>query len=158
MQEENQQIAARGRLKYTVIDVETGAEIESHELENLVVTAGLNLIRACFDAGTGTAITHFGLGAGTNSSDAVTAAQTDLQGATKIRDALTAKVATTDATLVCQYYLTSATGNGNTFNEAGLFTAASGGTMYNRIVLGTPIIKTASIAVSFVWTLTWAGV
>jgi hypothetical protein len=118
----------------------------------------LNLIRACFDAGTGTAITHFGLGAGTNSGDAVTAAQTDLQGATKIRDALTAKVATTDAALVCQYYLTSATGNGNTFEEAGLFTAASGGTMYNRLVLGTPIVKTASVAVSFVWTLTWAGV
>jgi hypothetical protein len=151
-------VLARGKLTWRILDAETGAPIEEHEQENLVVTAGLNLIRACFDAGTGTAITHFGLGAGTNSSDAVTAAQTDLQGATKIRDALTAKVATTDATLVCQYYLTSATGNGNTFNEAGLFTASTGGTMYNRLVLGTPIIKTASVAVSFVWTLTWAGV
>lgn len=151
-------IAARGVLRYTVMDADTGAVLAEHEQNNLVVTAGLNLIRACFDAGTGTAITHFGLGSGAGSTTAVAASQTDLQGATKNRYALTAKIATTDATLVAQYYLGSATENGNTINEAGLFTAASGGTMYNRVVLGTPIVKTASVAVSFVWTLTWAGV
>lgn len=153
-----QPIAARGTLQYSIIDAESGVILEKHKQPNLVVTAGLNLIRACFDAGTGTALTHFGLGSGAGSTTAVAASQTNLQGATKNRYALTAKVATTDATLVAQYYLSSTTENGNTINEAGLFTAASGGTMYNRIVLGTPIVKTASVAVSFVWTLTWAGV
>lgn len=158
MTEENQKIAARGVLRYQVIDVNTGDVIEEHEQQNLVVTAGLNLIRNCFNAGTGTSITHFGLGSGAGSTTAVAAGQTDLQGATKNRYALTAKDASTNATLVAQYYLGSATENGNTINEAGLFTAASGGTMYNRLVLGTPIVKTASVAVSFVWTLTWAAV
>ena len=155
--ETNQLIAAGGKLRWEVIDTETGKVIEQHEQDNLVVTAGLNLIRSCFATGTGTQITHFGIGAGAGSTTAAAAGQTDLQGATKARYTLTATDATTAATLVCQYYLGSATGNGNTYNEAGLFTAASGGTMYNRIVLGTPIVKTASVAVSFVWTLTWSA-
>lgn len=151
-------IGVSGKLKYDIIDASTGEIIESHEQENLVVTAGLNLIRACFNAGTGTSLTHFGLGSGAGSTTAVSASQTDLQGATKNRYAVTAKDASTDATLVVQYYLGSATENGNTINEAGIFTAAAAGTMYNRVVLGTPIVKTASVAVSFVWTLTWAAV
>lgn len=158
MTSETNRATATGKLTWEIIDAATGAILESHECENLVVTAGLNVIRDCFNNGTGVAITHFGLGAGAGANTAAAAGQTDLQGATKIRDSLTGKIGTSDAELVCQYYLTSATGNGNTFEEAGLFTAASGGTMYNRLVLGSPIIKTASVAVSFVWTLTWAGV
>lgn len=153
----NELLKSSGTLEYTIIDAKTGETLETHRVENLVVTAGLNLIRSCFSAGTGTQITHFGLGAGAGSTTAVAAGQTDLQGATKTRAVLTATDATTAATLVCQYYLGSATGNGNTYNEAGLFTAASGGTMYNRVLLATPIVKTASVAVSFVWTLTWAA-
>lgn len=153
----NQSITAKGKLRWEIIDTETGAVIEQHEKDNLVVTAGLNAIRQCFAAGTGAQITHFGLGSGAGSTTAAAAGQTDLQGATKTRAALTSTVATTDATLICQYYLGSGTLNGSTLNEAGLFTAASAGTMYNRIVLGTPIVKTASVAVSFVWTLTWSA-
>lgn len=155
--DETQTIAALGRLEVEVIDLASGAVIDRQEVNNLVTTAGLNLIRACFASGTGTTITHFGIGAGAGSTTAAAAGQTDLQGATKLRNALTSTDATTNATLVCQYYLGSATGNGNTWNEAGLFTAASAGTMYNRVVLATPIVKTASVAVSFVWTLTWAA-
>lgn len=150
-------LGASGTLKYEIIDVETGEVLESHEQKNLVVTAGLNLIRLCFNSGTGTSLTHFGLGSGVGSDTAAAAAQTDLQGATKNRYAVTSKDASTDGTLVVQYYLGSATENGNTIKEAGIFTAASAGTMYNRVVFGTPIVKTASVAVSFVWTLTWAA-
>lgn len=152
-----QETIATGRLEWKAVDVNTGSVVAEGAEHNLVVTAGLNLIRLCFASGTGTQITHFGIGAGAGSTTAAAAGQTDLQGATKARYALTSTDATTDATLVCMYYLGSATGNGNTYNEAGLFTAASGGTMYNRVVLGTPIVKTASVAVSFVWTLTWSG-
>lgn len=150
-------IKAAGRLDIDIIDAESGRVIESRSHNNLIVTSGLNLIRAALDTGTTSAITYFGLGAGAGSTTAVSASQTDLQGATKIRDVLTSRIATTDATIVCQYYLGSATGNGNTFNEAGLFTASSGGTMYSRVLL-TPIVKTTSVAVSFVWTLTWTAV
>lgn len=51
------------------------------------------------------------------------------------------------------YYLGSGSANGNTLGEAGLFNAASGGTMFARVKLSPTIVKTSSIAVTFTWTI-----
>jgi hypothetical protein len=41
----------------------------------------------------------------------------------------------------------------STETEAGIFNAASGGTMLCRVKLSPTIVKTASIAVTFTWTI-----
>lgn len=134
-------------------DVETGELLHSQEVHNLVVTAGLNLLRDAINTGTCAFVTHFALGTGTT---AVQPSDTTL-GTEVVREALADKNDDEDAQLVCQYYLASGVGNGNTLAEAGLFTAASGGTMYARVVLADPIIKTAAVATSFTWTLSWGA-
>lgn len=134
-------------------DAETGELLHSQETHNLVVTAGLNLIRDALNGGTIDPISHFAVGTG---STAVTAGDTELDTEVE-REVVTAKT-TGSASLVIQYYLASGTANGNTLAEAGLFNDATAGDMYARVVLGSTIAKTAAVAVSFTWTLTWGAV
>lgn len=142
-------------VKVTQYDVKTGAIIHEEEQHNLVVTAGLNLLATAIKTGTCAFPQYFGFG---TSTTAASAGQTDLV-APSFRAALT--LAVQDATnpiVTEQYYMPSGTGNGVTYNEVGLFTASSGGTMYARVVLSSAIVKTSAVAVSFVWTLTWAAI
>lgn len=134
-----------------VWDADTGQLLDRQEVHNLAVTAGRNLLRDFLNGDAVTGLTHFAVGTGTN---AVTAADTALQ--TEVfRDALTKKTKDT-VKLTCQYYLASGSANGNTLAEAGLFNAATAGTMYARVNLASTIVKTASIAVTFTWDLTFS--
>jgi len=132
-----------------VRDAVTGELLHQQEHHNLVVDAGLNLLRDFLDGDAVTGITHFGYGTGTT---APTAAETALVAQTA-RDVLTGKVGTVSKTWTATYYMSSSTGNGSTYGEAGLFTAASGGTMFARVKLNPAIAKTASIAVTFSWSI-----
>lgn len=44
-------------------------------------------------------------------------------------------------------------GNGNTFTEMGLMTAA--GTLFSRLVLQTPVVKTSEYALDIEWTISF---
>ena len=69
-----------------------------------------------------------------------------------VRDALTSSVLSTTQ-LVLQYLEPSTANNGQVFREAGVFTAASGGTMFNRWV-HTAITKASSIQILYSVTIT----
>lgn len=131
-----------------VQDATTGAEMTRQEQHNLVVNAGLNLIRDLLDGDAVAGITHFAVGTGTT---AVTASDTAL--VTEVSRAAVAGRTSNAQQLVVSYYLPSGTANGNTLAEAGIFNAASGGTMFARVKLSPTIVKTASIAVTFTWTI-----
>ncbi len=84
---------------------------DDQEMKNLVVDAGLNLLR----------------------------------------DRLASKAAT------LKYYLAAGSANGNTLREIGLFTANTGGIMIARVLLASPIVKTASVTATFTWTINFSA-
>lgn len=131
-----------------VQDADTGAVMASESVHNLVVNAGLNLIRDLLDGDAVAGITHLAVGTGTV---AVTASDTAL-GSEQFRDTVTSRTSNAQQ-LVVSYYLGSGSANGNTLTEAGLFNAAAAGTMFARVKLASTIVKTASIAVTFTWTI-----
>lgn len=142
-------------VRVDVYDADSGDLISSQETHNLVVKAGLNLLKSAISTGSCVYPGWFAFG---TSNTAASASDTALVHEV-FRDVIT--TSTPDAvnpTITMQYYLPSGSANGNTLQEVGLMTAASAGTMYARVVLATPIVKTASVAVSFTWTLTWAAV
>jgi hypothetical protein len=144
------QIQVKDNVHVQVRDAATGELLAEQTHRNLVVNAGLNLIRDFLDGDAPTAPSHFGYGTGTS---AVAAGDTALQAQVGSRDILTSKTGTNAQQQVYTYYLGSATANGNTLGEAGIFNAASGGTMLCRVKLTPTIVKTASIAVTFTWTI-----
>lgn len=129
-------------------DIATGAIVASGKAHNLVTNAGLNLVRDLLDGDSVTGITHFAVGTG---SAAVTALDTAL-GTEVFRDTVSGRTSNAQQ-LVVQYYLGSGDANSNTLTELGLFNAASAGTLFARVALGTGIVKTAAIAVTFNWTI-----
>lgn len=136
-----------------LIDVATGAVIERQETHNLVVNAGLNMIRDMVNGTSVAGVSRFAIGTGTNPVQATdTALQTEV-----LRDVFTGPATTGAQNLTIQYYLSSTSANGNTLTEAGLFNAASAGTMYARVLLASAIVKSSAVAVSFTWTLTWGA-
>lgn len=142
-----------GILLVEVADVKTGEILARFTSKNLVVTAGRNQLRDRLYSASPAAISYFALG--TNAT-AVVAADTTL--GTEVGRYLFTSTSVSVGQLTVKYYLNSATLNGNTLREAGIFNAAGAGTMYCRTVLSTPIVKTASVAVTFTWTLNFSAV
>lgn len=139
----------RGTLVIEAKDAATGRLVSRQILSNLTVLAGRNLIRDFLNGDAVTGLTHFAVGTGTT---APVAGDTTL-GAEQFRDVIT--TLTKDAAkLTVTYYLASGSANGNTLTEAGIFTTDVDGTMYSR-ALYTGIAKTASIAVTYSWDLTF---
>ena len=129
-------------------DVATGEIVQQGEAHNLVTNAGLDLVRDLLDGDSVAGITHFAVGTG---SAAATALDTTLD--TEVfRDTVSGRTSNAQQ-LVVQYYLNSADANGNTLTELGLFNAASAGTLFARVALGTSIVKTAAIAVTLNWSI-----
>jgi len=148
MSRATQGLRLRVNLTVDVHDAVTGQLRSRQQMHNLVVTAGRNLVRDLLKGDSSAILTHLALGTGTT---AVAAADTTLD--TEVfRDALTSLTAGA-STLTCTYYLATGSANGNTLAEAGLLTAASGGTLYARALLASTIAKTAAISVTFAWTL-----
>lgn len=131
-----------------VHDAATGAELSRQVQHNLVVNAGLNLIRDLLDGDAVAGITHFAVGTG---AAAVAAGDTTLS--TEVfRAAVTSRTSNAQQ-LVVSYYLASGSANGNTLTNAGLFNSASSGTMFARVKFASSVVKTSSIAVTFTWTI-----
>lgn len=140
----------KANLTIEVKDAKTGETLEIIKVHNLTVTTGKNLIRDRLKGNAVNALTHFAVG---TSSTAPAVGQTAL--VTEVfRDQITQFV-DGSATLTVKYYLATGYANGNTLREAGLFNAASTGTMYARAIY-TAIAKTSSVAVTYSWDLTWS--
>lgn len=133
-----------------VVEAATGRLLWRERGHNLTPTAGRNLLRDFLNGDAPAGITHFAVGTGAAAaSNNNTALGTEV-----LRDIVTTK--TKDVLkLTVKYFLGTASANGNTLAEAGLFNAAAAGTMYARYVLATAIVKTSSIAVTFTWELSW---
>jgi len=140
-----------GRLKIEIHDALTGNVIKTYESENLVTTAGKNLVRDLLAGDAVNALTHFALGTGTT---APVVGDTTLE--TEVfRDTITQFVDAT-AELQVKYFLASVSANGNTLAESGLLNAAASGTLFARVLISPVIVKTSAIAATFTWTITIA--
>jgi hypothetical protein len=146
-----QGLEIRANVTVCVVDAATRRVLRVERQHNLVVTTGLNLIRDLLNGDAVAGLTYFAVGTGTTpvaSTDTTLAAEV-------FRDAVTQTIKGT-AELTVKYFLPTTQANGNTLAEAGLFNAASVGTMFARVVLAATIVKTSAIEVTFAWDLTFA--
>lgn len=144
-------LALTGALVVEVRSARTGRVLRRLRESNLVVNAGLTLVRDLLDSTITAPTPPTHLAFGTNAS-AAAGTQTAL--VTEVfRDALTSRVRT-GLTITFKHFLSSSQANGNTLREWGLFNAAAAGTMFSRAVFGSPIVKTVSITVTSQWTVT----
>lgn len=142
-------IKLSGHLTITVRDAKTDEILRVVENDNLIVDAGLNLVRDMI-LGTGLTPSHIAIGL---SATAPAAGDTTL-GSEVFRGLITRRTAN-DKLANMQLFLDTTSGNGNTLKEAGIFTRSSGGTMLSRVTY-PEIVKTSSLTVTFTWDITLA--
>lgn len=115
--------------------------------DNLVVTAGKQQVAALIAGEAPDVPSHIAIG---TSSTAASVGQTALVGTELAREA--ASVSRTGADVEIEATFAAGTGTG-TIEEAGIFNAASSGTMLARFLTGS-FAKGASDALTLTWTLT----
>lgn len=148
-------VKATGDLTIQVIGPD-GQIKETHETKNLVVTVGTNYIASRMVGTTSAVMSHMAIG--TNST-AAAAANTTL-GTEVARVSLTSSTNAANSNQVI-YVATFGAGIPNAANtavvEAGLFNAATGGTMLARTVF--PVVNKASAdSITITWTVTIGSV
>jgi hypothetical protein len=144
----NDSIKITGDVRIDIIGAD-GAIKDSREIKNLVVTTGKNYIASRMKDATATAMTHMELGTGaTAAAVGDTALQTAISGS---RVTLTSTTVTTNAVAYVASF-PAGTGTG-AVTEAGVFNAASAGTMLCRTVFSV-VNKGAADAMSITWTIT----
>ena len=147
----NEQLVATGTLKITVTAPD-GAVKQEQEVKNLVVTTGLGFIASRMKDATATVMSHMAIGTGTT-----TAATGNTALVTE-----SARVALTSTTVTgssIAYVATFPAGTPATLTavtEAGIFNAASAGTMLCRTVFSV-VNKDVGDTMSITWTVTMAA-
>ena len=142
----NDNSKATGKLTIEIKN-DKGTVIETREVKNLVVDAGLDYIASRMKDATATAMSHMAIGTG---STAAAAADTTL-GTEADRNALTSTTVTDNAVA---YVASFAAGEGTgAITEAGIFNASSGGTLLCRTVFSV-VNKGASDSMTITWTVT----
>jgi len=137
---------AKGRLNIVVKDADGNVK-DSREVDNLVVNTGLAYIASRMKDTTDTAMTHMAVGTGTT---AAAAGDTAL-GSESHREALDSTTVTSNA---IAYVSSFEPGEGTgALTEAGIFNAASAGTMLCRTVFDV-VNKSANDTMSITWTIT----
>ncbi len=142
---------ASGEVVIEIRSARTNRLLKRIKQKNMVVDAGLNLIRDLLGNQGVNPLSYFAYG---TSNTAAASGQTALV-AEYYRAAIT-QLTPSSLTLAVKHYLSSTQGNGSVIREVGIFNASSSGTMYSRAVLGTPVTKTGLITVTSTWTLTWS--
>ena len=138
---------AKGRLNIVLKD-ENGNIKETREVDNLVVSAGLDYIASRMKDATATAMSHMALGSGTT---AAAAGDTDLESILGSREALDSTTVTDNTVqYISSFEAGDATG---AVTEAGIFNAATAGTMLCRTVFSV-VNKGANDTLSITWTIT----
>ena len=142
-------IRVRENVLVEIRDHRTG-RVRRLRRSNLVVTAGLNLLRDLLDQTQGP-VTHFAVG---TSSTAASAGQTALV-AEVYRNVVSQRDKPANGQIVHRCFIPTTAANGSTLKEAGLFNDAIAGTMFTRFVM-SDIAKTSSISVTITWTHTFS--
>lgn len=141
-------IKMTGRLNIVLTD-ENGAVKDERNIDNLVVTAGKGFIASRMKDATATAMSHMAVG---TTSTAPAVGDTTL--GAEIASSRTALTSTTVTTNSVAYVCTFGTGVGTgAVVEAGIFNAASAGTMLCRTTFSV-INKGASDTLTITWTVT----
>lgn len=145
--ERNDGLVITGRLRIVLADAQGNIK-EDFETENLVVTVGKNYIASRMKDATATAMSHMAVG---TSGTAASAGDTALGAQVGSRKALTSTTVTTNQV---EYVANFAAGEGTgALQEAGVFNAASAGTMLVRTTFSV-INKGASDTLGITWTVT----
>jgi len=146
----NETLKLYGQLAIVLKDKDGNVKEERTE-KNLVVTTGLNYIASRMKDATATAMTHMALGSGTTNA---LAAQTDLITLLGSREALDSTTVTANAVAyVSSFEAGDATG---AVTEAGIFNAATSGTMLCRVKFDV-VNKAADDTMTVTWTITLAA-
>jgi hypothetical protein len=141
-----EQITATGALKIVLTDA-NGAVKQEQEIKNLVVTTGLGYIASRIKDATATAMSHMAIGSNTTAAALANSAL----GVELGRVALTStNVSANVVTYVASFPAGTGTG---AVTEAGLFNAASAGTMLCRTVFAV-VNKQAADTLQITWTVT----
>lgn len=131
-----------------VVKDKDGKVKEERKHKNLIVSAGLNFICSRMKDTTDGAMSHMGLGSG---STAAAAGDTDLGSLLGSREELDS---TTVSSNTIEYVASFEAGDGSgAVTEAGIFNAATGGTMLCRVVF-SEINKAADDTMTVTWTIT----
>jgi hypothetical protein len=144
-------VLARANVRIDQIDARTGRLLSRGRRHNLVVDAGLDLLRDLV-YGDAAVPSHGAVG----TDNTAPAAGDVALGAEVFRDQISQRTKQA-AGLVIKFVVGSQQANGLTLREAGLFNAASSGIMYAR---ATPdqVVKSDAILVIYTWTLSFAAV
>jgi len=143
----NENLKLSGQLGIVLRDKDGNIKEERTE-RNLVVTTGLNYIASRMKDATADVMTHMALGSGTT---AAAAGQTDLVTLLGAREALDSTTVTANAVAyVASFEAGDATG---AVTEAGIFNAASSGTMLCRTKFNV-VNKAADDTMTVTWTIT----
>jgi hypothetical protein len=146
----NETLKLSGQLAIVLKDKDGNVKEERTE-KNLVVTTGLNYIASRMKDASATAMTHMALGSGTTNA---LAAQTDLITLLGSREALDSTAVTANAVAyVSSFEAGDATG---AVTEAGIFNAATSGTMLCRVKFDV-VNKAADDTMTVTWTITLAA-
>lgn len=143
-------------VRITVRDEAAGIPIREIRTRNLFVDSGLVKLGDLFaypnrsddadDYGDGKTPAFCAVG----TSGAMTTAGMTTLGAEVYRTKITRRHRHSKSILL-YYYLSTSEANGNTLQEIGLFTEASGGLLWSRAT-HSAIVKTSSISVTYEWT------
>lgn len=146
----------KGKVHIKVWNNNTGEVEHEFTRDNLVVTAGANLMAQILVAsGSPTLPTHIAVG---TSNTAVAAGQTALQGTELARVAFTTGTHPSRTDNAIEYSSTFLSGVGTgTIEEAAILNATAAGTMLARVLTGT-FTKGASSQMTVTWTITLSPV
>ena len=143
----NEDLKLRGDVAIVLKDKDGNVK-DSREIHNLVVSAGLEFICSRMAGTSADVMSHMALGSDTT---AAAAGQTDLLSILGSREALDSSTASNNTiTYVSSFEAGEGTG---AVTEAGVFNAASSGTMLCRTVFAV-VNKAADDTMSVTWTIT----
>ena len=143
----NENLKLRGDVALVLKD-KNGNVKEKREINNLIVSAGLEFICSRMAGTSANVMSHMALGSGTT---AAAAGDTDLGSILGSREALDSSTASSNTiTYVSSFEAGEGTG---AVTEAGIFNAASGGDMLCRTVFSV-VNKEADDTMSVTWTIT----
>ena len=126
----------QGKVKISLKEAKTGRIVKHREIHNKVVTDGRELVAKLFIGELTTPVTHMAVGSdGTEPSDEDHALRAEI-GRVAMESLV---VSTEDSTAKVKLTATFGTDISGPLQEAGIFTAATGGIMYNRVTF--PVIN-----------------
>lgn len=143
----NDNMKAKGRLSVILKDKDGNVK-DTREVDNLVVNTGLAFIASRMGGTSSDVMSHMAIGSGTT---AAAAGDTDLESILGSREALDSSTVTANA---IEYVSSFEAGEGTgAVTEAGIFNAATAGTMLCRTVFSV-VNKGADDTMTITWTIT----